>query len=174
MFEARTPRIAEHTFQNTNNFRTDVGFFSRIGDFERVKGHWISRVGGVEINYVTHARFGDKSEVVDSKIAVRVNNTITLIVKNIRECKKFEHAAFPCSSLTNNINVTRAIATEQAKLMVDPSEISETKGGNVFVVGGDASENGELGGRFGGLGRSPDDIWRLDRGVREMINAGKL
>ena len=60
VFEARTPRFAEHTFQNADDFGGDVGFSSRVGEFERVEGDGMGGVGRVEIDDVLDARFGDE------------------------------------------------------------------------------------------------------------------
>ncbi len=58
--------------------------------------------------------------------------------------------------------------------MINAAEISETKGGNLIIVSIVASDHGELGWRFGGLRRSPNDIRGLYRGMGEVIDAGEL
>ena len=83
MLKTWTPRIAEHTLKHADNLRTDVRFATGIAYFERVESDWILSVGWVEIDYVINTRFRHKAEVINSEIAMRINNTITLIVKNI-------------------------------------------------------------------------------------------
>jgi hypothetical protein len=124
VFEARTPRVAEHTFQNADNFGTDIGFSRRIGDLERVEGNWVGGVGRVEVDDIFDAAFGDETEVVDGEVAMRVDDTIALVVENIRECEKFEHTGLTSTGLTDDIDVAGAVAAEHAELVVDAAEVS--------------------------------------------------
>ena len=105
---------------------------------------------------------------------MRVDNTITLVVENIGKGKKFEKAALPCPSLTDDVNVARAVATKEPELVVYTAEVSKSKSGDVFVFGGSTSEHWELCGWFSGFREGPDDVWSFDRSVGEMINRGEL
>ena len=124
VFEARAPRVAKHTFQNADNFGTDIGLSRRIGDLERVEGDWVGGVGWVEVDDIFDAAFGDETEVVDGEVAVRVDDTIALVVENIRECEKFEHTGLTSASLTDDIDVAGAVAAEHTKLVIDAAEVS--------------------------------------------------
>ncbi len=144
MLEARTPRIAKHAFQDTDDFRTDIGFSRLVGEFERVESDWVGGISWVEIDDVFDAAFGDKTEVVDGKVAVGIDDAIALIIIDVGESEKFEEAALPCAGLTNDVDVARAVAAGEAELVVDAAEISEAEGRDVFVVGWVAGENREL------------------------------
>ena len=136
VLEAGTPRFAEHTFQNADDFGRDVGFSGGVGKFERVESDGMSSVGGVEIDDVLNSGFGNEAEVVDGKIAVRVDDTIALIVKDVGEGEEFEETGFAGAGLTDDIDVAGAVAAEKSELVVDATEIGETKGGDVLVFGG--------------------------------------
>ncbi len=60
MFKARAPAFAEHPLQNADDFGGDVGFSRGVRKFERVKGDRELGVGGVEIDDVFDAAFGDE------------------------------------------------------------------------------------------------------------------
>ena len=105
---------------------------------------------------------------------MRVDDTIALIVENVREGEKFEEAGFAGAGLADDIDVAGAVATKEAELVVDAAEIGEAEGGDVFVVGGVAGQKREFRGGFGGFGRGPDDVGGLDASVGEVIDAGEL
>ena len=123
MFETWTPRITEHTLQNADYLRTDVWLLRGIRNFEWIEADWILGVRWIKIDDIFHTRSGHEAEVIDRKITVRINDTVTLIIENIREGKKFEQTRFTGTGLTDDINMTRTVATEHAKLMVDATEI---------------------------------------------------
>lgn len=166
MFKTWAPRVAEHTFKHADDFGTDVGLAARIADFERVKGNWIGGIGRVEINHIFNPAFWHEAEVVDGEVAVRVDDTIALIIENIREREKFEHTRFTSTGLTDDVNVAGAVTTVHAELVVNPAEVSKAEGGDVLIVGGVASDEWELSGRFGSFRRSPNDVWCFDGSVR--------
>lgn len=174
MLKAWTPRVAEHTFQNADDFGTDVWFASRIVELERVEGDGIGSVGGVEIDDLVDARFGDETEIIDRKVTVGVDDAIALIVKYVAESKKLEHAGFAGAGLTDNVNVARTVAAEHTELVVDTAEVGETEGGNLGVVLGVTSDEREFGGRFGGFRGGPDDVGGFDGSMREMVNGSEL
>lgn len=58
--------------------------------------------------------------------------------------------------------------------MVDPAEIRQPKGGDIFVVSGAAGDDRKLSWWLGGFRGGPDDIRSLNRGVRKMIDRGEL
>ena len=123
MLETWTPRITEHTLQNADYFRTDVWLLRGIGNFEWVETNWELSVRWVEINDIFHAGSRYETEVIDRKITVRIDDTVTLIIENVRKGKKLEQTRFTCTGLTDDINMTRTVATKHAKLMVDTTEI---------------------------------------------------
>ena len=123
MFETWTPRITEHTLQNANYFRTDVWLLRSIRNFEWVEADRILRVSRVEINHIFDTRSGYEAEIIDRKITVRIDDTITLVIKNVRKGKKLEQTRLTCTSLADDVNVTRAITAEHTELMVDATEI---------------------------------------------------
>ena len=170
VFEAGAPRVAEHAFEDADDFGADVGLAGGVAEFEGVKGDWVGGVGGVEVDDVLDARGGDEAEVVNGEIAVGVDDAVALVVENIREGEKFEQATFAGTGLADDIDVAGAIATEQAELVVDAAEVGEAEGGDVLVVGGVAGDEGELGGGFGGFGGGPDDVGGLYGGVGEVVN----
>ncbi len=83
MLKSWAPRISEHTFQNADDFGTDVWFAGGIVEFERIKGNWVSSVGWVEVDDVLDTMFGNEAQVIDSEVAVRINNAVTLVIKYI-------------------------------------------------------------------------------------------
>lgn len=170
MLEAGTPRVAEHTFQDTDDFGADVGLAAGVAELKGVEGDGVGGVGRVEIDDILNTAFRHEAEVVDGEIAVRVDDTITLIIKDVAEGKKLQHTGFAGAGLADNVDVAGAVATIHAELVIDAAEISQAEGGNVLVVGGVASDEGELGGRLGGLGRSPDDVGGLDGSVGEVVD----
>ena len=84
MFKSRTPGIAKHTLKNADNLGTNIGFSGGVGKFERVESDWELGVCWIEINNVFNAVWWNETEVVNGKISVWIDNTITLIVKNVR------------------------------------------------------------------------------------------
>ena len=84
MLETRAPGIAKHALQDTDDFRCNVWLSRWIGKLERVEGNWMLSVGRIKVNYVFDAFFWDEAKVINSEISVRVNNTVALIVENIR------------------------------------------------------------------------------------------
>ena len=174
VLETRAPRVAEHTFQDADNFGADVGFSRVVGKLEWVISHGKIAVGGVEINDVVNAIFGDETEVVNGEVAVRVDDTIALIMKNVGEGKKFEHAAFSGAGLADDVNVATAIGAKEAELVVDAAEIGEAEGGDIFVDSVVPCYDGELRGRLGGFAGGPDYIRGFDGGVGEVVNGGEL
>ena len=174
MLEARTPRFTEHALEDTDDLGADVGFACWVGEFKRVESDRVSGVGGVEIDNVFNAGFGDEAKIIDGKVAVRIDDAVALIIENVREGEKLKKAGFTSAGLTDDIDVAGAVTAEETKLVIDTAEIGETKGGDVFVFGGIASEDGELGGGLGGLRCSPDDIRRLYGSVREVVDGGEF
>ena len=139
VLETGTPRIAEHTLEYADDLRTNIGLATRVAHFKRVEGYRVSSVGRVEINNIVNAAFGNEAKVVNRKVAVGVDDAITLVIKHIGECKEFKHTRFAGASLANDINVTRTVASQHAELVVDATEVGQTKGRNIFVVGRVAS-----------------------------------
>ena len=88
-----------------------------------------------------------------------IDDAVALIVKNVGEGKEFEKSAFPCASLADDIDMTRAITPSKSELVVDATEICEAESGDVFVIFWVASDEGEIGGWFGGFGGGPNDVW---------------
>ena len=88
MFKSRAPRVAKHAFKYANNFRTDVGFSGRIRKFKRVKGDWVLSVSWIKINNVFNAILGNETQVIDCEVTVRVNDTVALIIEDVRESKE--------------------------------------------------------------------------------------
>ena len=108
-------------------------------------------VGGVEIDNVFDSAFWDEPEVVDGKVAMGVDDTIALIVKNIGKREQFQEAGFSSAGLADYVDMTTAVASEETELVIDATEVSQAEGGNVFVVGGIAGYEREFCGRFGGF-----------------------
>ncbi len=54
---------------------------------------------------------------------MRVDNAITLVVKDVGEREKFEQAGFTSAGLADDVDMAASIATEQPELMIDASEI---------------------------------------------------
>ena len=134
----------------------------------------MSGVGGVEIDNVFNAGFGDEAKIIDGKVAVRIDDAIALIIENVGESEEFEKAGFTSTGLADDIDVAGTVTAEETKLVIDTAEIGEAEGGDVFVLGGIAGEDGELGGGLSGLRRGPDDIRCLYRGVREVVDGGEF
>ena len=95
MFETWTPRITEHTLQNTNYLRTNVWLLRGIRNFEWIEADRILRVSRVKINDIFHTGSGHETEVIDRKITMRIDNTVTLIIENVRKGEKFGEADLP-------------------------------------------------------------------------------
>ncbi len=136
VFKAGTPRVAEHTLEHADNFRTDVGFAGGITELERVESDWIGGIGRVEIDNVLNAVFGDEAEVVDGEIAVWIDDAVTLIIENVAKSKKFEHARFTSAGLSDNVDVARTVTAQHTKLVINTAEISQTKGRDILIVSG--------------------------------------
>ena len=165
MLEARAPRFAEHTFKHADDLGTDIRLAGGITELKRVKSDRIGRIGGVKIDDIVDAVFRDKAEVIDGEVAMRVDNTVALIIKDVAECKKLEHPRFTSASLTDNIDMAGTVAAEHAELVVDATEIGEPEGGDVFVVGSISGDEGQCGRRLGSLRSGPDDVGSLDGSV---------
>ena len=110
MFETWTPRITEHTLQNADYFRTNIWFLRGIRNFEWVETDWELSVRWIEINDIFHAGSGHEAEVIDRKITVRIDDAVTLIIKNVRKGEKLKQTRFTCTGLTNDVDMTRAVA----------------------------------------------------------------
>ena len=67
-------------------------------------------------------------------VAVRVDDTVALVVVNIAQCKESKEAGLTRTSLTNDINVTATVAAIHAELVFNATEISKTKGRDVLVI----------------------------------------
>ena len=80
-----------------------------------------------------------------------VDNAITLIIEDVGESEELEETGFTGAGLTDDVDVTGAVAAQETELVVDAAEVGETEGGDVFVLGGIAGQDGEFSGRFGGL-----------------------
>ena len=131
-------------------------------------------VGRVEIDNVFDTTFRNEAEIVDCEIAVGVDDTITLIIKDVGKGEELEEAGFSGASLTDDVDVAGAVAAEQAELVVDSAEISETESRNVFVVGRVSGYHRKFSGRFGGFRIGPDDVRGFYACVREVIDGGEL
>ena len=89
MLKARAPRITEETFKDADNLGTDIRLSGRVTELKWVEGDRIGSVGRVEVDDVIDTMLGNEAEVVDCEVAVRVDDTVALIVKNITESEKF-------------------------------------------------------------------------------------
>lgn len=88
MLEAGTPRIAEHALEYADNLRTNIGLAGFVRKLKWVESDGVSSVGGIKVDDVLDARLRNKTEIIDGEIAVRVNNAIALIIKDVGKSKK--------------------------------------------------------------------------------------
>ena len=95
-----------------------------------------------------------------------IDNTITLVVINVTERKERQKTRLTRTGLTNNIYVTRTVATEHAELVFDAAKVGKAESGNIFIETWITSEHWKLGWWFGGFAGGPDDVWRFDVRVR--------
>ena len=91
-------------------------------------------IGRIEVDNIFDAAFWDELEVVHGEIAVWIDNTITLVVVDVAECEEGQKTRLTGTGLTDNINVTRAVAAIHAELVFDTAEIGKAEGRDVFIV----------------------------------------
>ena len=70
--------------------------------------------------------------------------------------------------------MARAVIAQHAKLVVDAAEIGHAKGRYLVVGQVVASDDWQFGWWFGSLGARPDDVWRLNVGVRQVVDRRQL
>ena len=112
VLEAGAPGFAEHALENTDDFGGDVGLAGGVRELERIESDRVSGVGGVEVDDVFDARFGDEAKVVDGEVAVGVDDTVALIVENVGEGEEFQEARFTGAGLTDDVDVAGAVAPQ--------------------------------------------------------------
>ena len=131
-------------------------------------------IGRVEVDNIFDAVFWDELEVVHGEIAVWIDNTITLVVVDVAECEEGQKTRLTGTGLTDNINVTRAVAAIHTELVFDAAEIGKAEGGNVFIKAWVAGKHWKLGWWLCGLARCPNDIRSFHVGMWKVIDASKL
>ena len=80
-------------------------------------------VGGIEIDDVFDARFWDEGKIIGGEVAMGVDNAVALVVIDVAECEQREKAGFTGAGLTDDVDMTRAVAAIHTKLMFDAAEI---------------------------------------------------
>ena len=70
--------------------------------------------------------------------------------------------------------MARAIAPQHTKLVIDPTKVGQAKGRDLLVVSCMASEDRQTVGRFGSFVACPNDIGRLNIGVRQVKDTRHL
>ncbi len=87
VLEPWTPAVAEHTFQYPDDFRGDIVLLVRVIDFHRVETERKCGISRIEVDDVVDTISWDEMHVVDRKVTVRVDDSVSVLVVHVAECE---------------------------------------------------------------------------------------
>ncbi len=142
----------------------------RIGYFHRVERYREVGIGRVEINDIVDAAFRNPLQYALSVVAVRIDDGEAVRAIDVRYSQKFQHTGLTDTGLTNDIQVSAPVFAMDAEHSVMAAEIGDRN--RAYLRLGLISNQRQIGRRLGSLGIGPENIRRLDVGVRQVEQTG--
>ncbi len=156
----------EEGLEHANALLDDEILLVGVGELEHVHANGVLDVGGVEVDDVIHALFGDAFQEGFDSVAMGVDESEAAAVAHVLEGEVLEENGLTHTSLADDVHVAAAIVGREVDWLFDAAE---------FVGAEEEAAVGDLGGAVDLLGELTFDAG-AGNGVLlgEMKDSGKL